>query len=651
MAVGTGMGGTQRVRDRGKETGKEITEIPLCANCAVACEQDDRDALLQKALRRIDIADGGLSRQRWKSRHKNRNSSPSAVTSITTQQSPLGGDSSITPPPDIIPPIHPASPTASSFSTIAEDAREGETLAKLHYRRSRTPGFAQLECLVPFDAALYVSIFDPIGTPAFRPHPAKPLPRWMSLLPGHRNCQRDNTYHKEEEEERGTCSSPRSVLDVHFPPAAAFAERRDTSRVDTVELSDTIPQAEEPMNERNGSKVEPDMEISPPTHPSVPFASLSAPDSRRTSLSSLPLLQPQHRMSEQRISNESNNSHFTDDLLKSDIEGSSNEGSSCGGSSERSYSPLPLDLEHTERMKGLPPLPHIPPLKLHYKRPSIVADEPLRRPSDGFGRLCSYEHPDTCLKGKVRNDGYRNGDEVREKCRAASTCTASNAVSKRNTNVNADTSATLNMNTPRPVRSHPILRNTGKAKPKTVAWDSTVAGGESLSDESCERTPAPLTPLTTGRIECGEKACRGEECEEHREESPECPECPEYLECEKRPGYAPEHSELIAFPEYPLKCSPSPLAEHVATIWRRVVRDGTPPAQSKEFLDLYRVGRGGLDRGGGVKDDEKGDTQGKGKEEAKEVRVGFAHPSLAVPGRRREMDIGVCPMCGCRPGH
>ncbi|KAI0802239.1 hypothetical protein GGR55DRAFT_701201 [Xylaria sp. FL0064] len=646
MGIGGGVGERMGGIEMGRQTGKEITEIPMCANCAVACENDDRDALLQRALRRIDVADGGLSRQRWQARHKNKSPSPRTATRNTARQSHLGGDSSITPPPDLIPPAHPASPTASSLSYIAEDGKEGETLAKLHYRRSRTPGFAQLECLVPFDAALYVSIFDPINTPAFRPHPAKPLPRWMSLLPGSGrgrkemkgvSGQRDDVCHEEEEREDGqgreACWSPRSVLDVHFPPVASFAKRRDMPRIDPLEVSDTVPQAKEPTNERNGSKVETEMEISPPrTRPSVPFASLSAPDSRRASLSPLPLLQPQHRMSEQRISNESDNSHFTGDILHSDSEdshGDSQGGSSCGGSSERSYSPLPLDLGDTERMKGLHHIPDLSPSKTHYKRPSIVADDPLLRPSDGYRGLCAYDH----LHSKPKGHRDRNGNGQR--CRAASTSLAPGADAHPKANANT----TSNLNTPRQMRSHPILRNSVKAKPKTVAWDSTVAGGESLSDESCEGTPISLTP--------GEIECRGKECEERREESPECSECPEYLECSERPEYAPKHSELIAFPEYPPKRSPSPLAEHVATIWRRVVRDGTPPAQSKEFLDLYRVGRGGVDRGCVRKGDEK-DTQGKG---IQEVKTNLAHPSLAVPGRRRDKEIGVCPMCGCRPGH
>ncbi|KAI0429958.1 hypothetical protein F5Y09DRAFT_356471 [Xylaria sp. FL1042] len=591
--------------------GREITEIPMCANCAVACENDDRDALLKRALRRIDVADGGLSRQRWKTRYKSKIPNPRTATSITTRQSQLGGDSSMdmvsSPSPDF--PLHLASPTVSSSFSGAEEGKEGETLAKLHYRRSRDPRFAQLDCLVPFDASLYVSIFDPINAPAFKPHPAKPLPKWMSLLPGRGRARRelksisrqdDNAYREVGEEEEGqACWSPRSILDVHFPPAAAFAARRNTHQADPVKASDIIAQTKEPTNERDGIRIGRGMDISHSrARLSGPFAS-SSPSPPMISSSPPPLFQPQHRMGEQRIS-ESDNSQSTGHLLESDIEDSHED--SSYGSRRRSESVLSLDLGYTEGMKDLPLL------KAHYKRPSVVADEPLRRPSNGFRGLGTYEHLDAKLKGDPNRD--RDGDWEKERCRAVSTSTASNA------NVHTNTTTNTNLNNPRKNKSNPILSSSAKTKAKTVAWDSTVAGGESLGDESCEQVPTP-----------GEKE-RGEQCAV----SPRCSECPEY-------------------PEYTPRRCPSPLAEHVAAIWRRAVRTGTPPAQPKKFLDLYRVGRGGADLVDVKKDDaEKDPVKEKGvkEREAKEVKTRFAHPSLAVPGRRRGKEIGVCPTCGSR---
>lgn len=52
----------------GRGRGREILEIPMCANCVVECENDEEDKLVEKALTRIDLADGGMSRSRWNAR-------------------------------------------------------------------------------------------------------------------------------------------------------------------------------------------------------------------------------------------------------------------------------------------------------------------------------------------------------------------------------------------------------------------------------------------------------------------------------------------------------------------------------------------------------------------------------------------------------
>lgn len=54
-------------RDVAIESGREITEVPTCANCAVECEVDceDRQAFVRNALHRVDKTDGGMARMRW----------------------------------------------------------------------------------------------------------------------------------------------------------------------------------------------------------------------------------------------------------------------------------------------------------------------------------------------------------------------------------------------------------------------------------------------------------------------------------------------------------------------------------------------------------------------------------------------------------
>lgn len=38
---------------------------------------------------------------------------------------------------------------------------------------------------------IYLSIYDPIGEPAFKPSKTKPLPKWMHLLPNNIHRERD----------------------------------------------------------------------------------------------------------------------------------------------------------------------------------------------------------------------------------------------------------------------------------------------------------------------------------------------------------------------------------------------------------------------------------------------------------------------------
>ncbi|KAI0909629.1 hypothetical protein F4823DRAFT_417601 [Ustulina deusta] len=582
----------------GREKGREIDNIPMCANCAIACQNDDRDALVKRALRRIEVADGGLSWQRWKTRCKNKSSR--SATAIAARQSHLGGDSSMdvvsSPPPDIRPPPPPPPPPSSpTMSSSTAEGKEGETLARLHYRRCRDPRFAKLECVVPFDAALYVSIFDPLNTPAFKPHPAKPLPRWMRLLPGGDRIreeisqQKDHHHHpcpeeeegEEEEEERGeACWPPRSVLDVHFPPAATFSAARRTAppQANDVRANSTAMRASEPGDERNGNGKE---MVRPRARAPLPLASSPPPQPPSPPISPSPFPSPpplppppppQQQQRRRRKSNESTTSPSPDHAPQSGSEDS--HGNS--GCSTRSNSLL-SDLGY--------PSTAAPPssTKPIYKRPAIIADEPLRRPLCGFAGLRTYRRLDT--KGGGNEDDNDDDDEVKAGFYVVPASTAAAAA----TTTTTTKPKTADVDAHRPGgKPNPMV---GKGKGKTVAWDRTVAGGESVGDDD----------------------------EDDDDDDGEC--------CEPMPG----DEARAESPAYaPRRCS-SPLAEQVAAVWRRVVGARTPPAQSKEFLDLYRADDG----------EKKKKTGGE--------KPRFAHPSLAVPGRRREREMGgvrVCLRCG-----
>ncbi|KAI0110350.1 hypothetical protein GGR51DRAFT_547617 [Nemania sp. FL0031] len=456
----------------GTSTGKQILDIPMCVHCAVACENDNKDTLLEKALGRIDVADGGLSRQRWMASMKKKN----ALLTPLTKLNQLGGDSSMDMPEPSDPPL-----AVTTKNNDEDDTGDGdeETIAKLHYRRSKDPRFAELECLVPLDSSVYVSILDPLNAPAFRPCPAKPLPEWMHLLPG-QNCRDD--------------ARPRSILDVHFPPAAAFVTR---------EMSPPLSRVDEVQGREERTGTETELELVGPRFPSTTKSLITSPPP------SLSPPQHQHRGLQRRTSSESLHSQFLGSAEST-------------GSPHRSLSPA-----DSRFLASASPPP--------YKRPSAVANEPLRRPSS---RL-------TGLYG-VTDEGHKD---------------VTTSVDIRAGTANAATNNRGGIKTS--INTKPTLEEKGKGK--SVAWDKTVSGGESeTSCESYERMP----------MERGDG------------------------------GLLPKDER----PQTPPQRRPSPLA----AVWQRIVKTKTPPAQSKEFLDLYAA-------------DQPGETR---------------LASLAMPGRRRGKEVG-----------
>ncbi|KAF3769815.1 hypothetical protein M406DRAFT_325298 [Cryphonectria parasitica EP155] len=124
----------------GKSKGKEIEEIPLCAQCVedVGIGSSDDEHLIPLALDRIEGFDGGLSRRRWEARHKD-------------QRTTAAGH-------------------CNSPQRVAGNIR-------------RTP------------SPIYVSSHDPLGEPAFRASAAKPIPKWMQYLPSYRRSEQARFEH------------------------------------------------------------------------------------------------------------------------------------------------------------------------------------------------------------------------------------------------------------------------------------------------------------------------------------------------------------------------------------------------------------------------------------------------------------------------
>ncbi|KAI8951638.1 hypothetical protein F4801DRAFT_277746 [Xylaria longipes] len=174
------------------EEGREIIEVPLCVFYAMARENDDDTALSRK---RIEVANGR------------------PVTTIApagTNQ--LGGDSSMDIP--LSSPIPPLDEDGDE-TTIRGSIRPGETIAKLHIRRSRRdPRFAELEGVIPLDSAVQISmdLDHPFHTHTHMPTPSRPPP-----APARRRLPWLRSRNQNEEEEEEEKERPASVLDAHFP--------------------------------------------------------------------------------------------------------------------------------------------------------------------------------------------------------------------------------------------------------------------------------------------------------------------------------------------------------------------------------------------------------------------------------------------------
>ncbi|KAI5924904.1 hypothetical protein F4810DRAFT_709096 [Camillea tinctor] len=151
----------------------------------------------------MDKVDGGLSRKRWERRAEGGGDGGAVVSRKATgaiRRVPgkisraVGGLSARyqqQPPQSSSP--HDRNPYPSQ---ISGDGQTGSSESNLHYVASP-------------DSTIYVSIFDPINGPTFKPSPTKPIPRWMQMLPGQRSAHRNRE------------PRPHSVLDTHFRPPSS----------------------------------------------------------------------------------------------------------------------------------------------------------------------------------------------------------------------------------------------------------------------------------------------------------------------------------------------------------------------------------------------------------------------------------------------
>ncbi|KAK7924103.1 hypothetical protein PG985_006157 [Apiospora marii] len=164
---------------------KEILDVPLCANCVVDVEMDslDHKTVVQKALRRTDKIDGGLNRKRWERKEGTiSRSATGQIKRVPSKMARVSEELGSTRTRPRSQRIHAADGAASGGSA---DSDRGD-------------------CVVPLDSTIYISILDPMGEPAFKPSPTKPIPKWM---------QRSSPQHRAP---RQAEPRPVSILDDHF---------------------------------------------------------------------------------------------------------------------------------------------------------------------------------------------------------------------------------------------------------------------------------------------------------------------------------------------------------------------------------------------------------------------------------------------------
>ena len=105
----------------------------------------------------------------------------------------------------------------------------------------------------PSKSDVYVSVFDPIGDPAFKPSKTKPLPKWMSRLP--------SSIQPEQERQQKTSSSSR-MSNSH---EMSLLEERLNSKLS----NDNLPSRNQ-LHECSSEVTTPRSQRTPPATPSTP---------------------------------------------------------------------------------------------------------------------------------------------------------------------------------------------------------------------------------------------------------------------------------------------------------------------------------------------------------------------------------------------
>lgn len=172
---------------------------------------------MQKALRRTDKIDGGLNRKRWERKEGTiSRSATGQIKRVPSKMARVSEEPGSTGTRPRSQGIHAADGAASGGSAHSDMG----------------------DCVVPLDSTIYISILDPMGEPAFKPSPTKPIPRWM---------QRSSPQHRAP---RQAEPRPVSILDDHFRDVTSAPVKDPTLS----ELSKTVcPTTPSPPPPRHGT--------------------------------------------------------------------------------------------------------------------------------------------------------------------------------------------------------------------------------------------------------------------------------------------------------------------------------------------------------------------------------------------------------------
>ncbi|KAK8055886.1 hypothetical protein PG993_001113 [Apiospora rasikravindrae] len=151
----------------------------------------------------------------------------------------------------------------------------------------------QGDCVVPLDSTIYISILDPMGEPAFKPSPTKPIPKWM---------QQSSPQHRVQ---RQAEPRPVSILEDHFQDVKSASAKAPESPNTVCPTTPSPPptrlrspprRSHLPYTRTSATKVQ------VPVHEDIPQISVTVPVHGTSFVTSPPLKRPSSRVVAQTVS-------------------------------------------------------------------------------------------------------------------------------------------------------------------------------------------------------------------------------------------------------------------------------------------------------------------------------------------------------------